>query len=93
MFIIQKLTVDRQNQTSVLHLVDLLLVLMNEFDLRRGQVSDLFPDDVQVRLPGGEERVELLPMLRRESSVHRRRHVNNLVGLVDLGTNKLRLQN
>ena len=53
-------------------LVDLLLVLVNKFDLRRGQVADLFANDVEVRLPGGEQRVKLLPVLRREGPVHRR---------------------
>ena len=74
------------------HLVDLLLVLVNEFDLCRGQMTDLFADDVEVRLPGGEQRVELLPVLRREGPVHRRRHVNNLVGLVNLGANQFCLE-
>ena len=65
---------------------------MNEFDLRGRQVSDLFPDDVQVRLPRRQQGVQLAPVLLGEGPVHGRRDVNHFVGLVDFGAHKFRLQ-
>ena len=73
--------------------VDLLLVLANEFDLRRRQMPNLLANDMKVRLPRRKENVQLIPMLRRESPVHRGRDVDNLVGLIDFGAHKLCLQN
>jgi len=47
-----------------------LLVVMNEFHLHLRQMSDVVANGVQIRLPVGEERVEVGPVLLGECPVH-----------------------
>ena len=49
-----------------------LLFLVDHFNLRRGKQTDLLSDHVQVAFPGGEQVVELVPVLLGERPVHRR---------------------
>jgi hypothetical protein len=46
-----------------------------------GDVSQLFLDWVEVLLPGGEERVKLLPVAQAEGPVHGRGHEHHPVSL------------
>lgn len=47
---------------------------------------------MEVGPPVGEESLQVMPVLLRESPVHRGRNRDDLVRLVDLGSHQLRLQ-
>ena len=55
-------------------------------------MGDLLPDGVEVPPPRGQEAVEAVPVLLGEGPVHGRGDVDQLVGLVQLGADQLRLQ-
>ena len=67
-------------------------VLPHHLDLGRRELANLTADGVEVALPAGKELVQVVPVLHGERSVHRRRDLNALVGLVELGTNQLCFQ-